>query len=260
MKIRRKPPKPERAARPLYLIGFSSVPPALSELQRWFDLHYGGPLVLKQEERATGSGETAAVVRAGHGPWSTAFRLPLSLADAETWRTVLGWRHPHAAVVFRPALVPAQVCNLVLHAARLARGLTLLTEGTAFDLSAQVYLNPSDWQARPLDLFHIDDHVKIEQAEEGNRQWVYTNGLVKLGLDEIETFQPAGLPAGPMADRMMEIAEELARLGHAPQVGTTVTLSLLGLTVQVIRYRTASPSKSTIQLREIVWESVGQGE
>lgn len=258
MKIRRKPPKPDRVARPLHVIGFSSAPPDLADLAGWFDAQYGGPLGLKTDAGGVTEDDAASVtVRTVHGPWSATFRLPVSSADAAAWRDTLGWGHPNAAVVFRPAVVPAQASNLVLHAARLARGLTLLTEGTAFDLPAQRYLNPSDWQDRPLDLFHIGDHVTVEPAEESSRQWIHTRGLAKLGLDEIETFRPTGLPVEPVAERLLEIAEELARLGQSPPVGTVLPLPFLGLTVRVLRYRTAAPAGVTLQLREIGWEPIG---
>lgn len=250
MKIRRKPPKPERTARPLYVVGFSSAPTALVELSRWFDLHYGGPLRLAGDAGEEGAG----TVRAVHGPWTAAFRPLVAPAEAETWRDTLGWGHPRAALVFRPALVPAQACNLVLHAARLARGLTLLTDGTTYDILSQTYLNPSDWRDRPLDLFRLADHVMVEQDEDGTRGWVYTRGLAKLGLDELETFRPAGLPPGPAAERLAEIAEEVARLGGPLPVGAVVPLPFLGLSLRVLRYRTAAPLGTTIQLREVAWE------
>ncbi|WP_447974589.1 hypothetical protein [Nitrospira sp. Kam-Ns4a] len=260
MKIRRKPPKPERAARPQYVIGFSSAPPALADLVQWFNVNYGGPLTLSADQRTAGTGDArSTTVRATHGPWTTSLRLPVPAAEAESWRAALGWRHPHAAVVFRPALLPAQAANLALHAARLARGLTLLTEGTAFDGLTMAYLNPSDWQARPLNHFRLRDHVGVEQGEDAGRQWIYTQGLAKLGLDELETFRPAGLPVGPVAERLLEIAEELTRLGQMPQVGAAVSLSLLGLTVRVVGYRTAAPSGRTLQLRAVEWTPLGSG-
>ncbi len=258
MKIRRKPPKPERAARPQYVIGFSSPPPALADLAQWFDANYGGPLALSADERTAGPGDARSrTVRATHGPWTTSLRLPAPAAEAESWREALGWRHPHAAVVFRPAQVPAQAGNLVLHAARLARGLTLLTEGTAFDVLTAAYLNPSDWQDRPLDCFRLRDHVGVEQGEDTGRQWIYTQGLAKLGLDELEAFRPLGLPLAPVAERLLEIADELVRLGRAPQVGAAIPLPLLGMTVRVVRYRTAAPSGWPLQLREVEWAPLG---
>jgi len=154
MKIRKKSPKPSGSERPCYVIGYSSPAPSAAELQMWFDLEYGGPLKLKE------SGETLV---ATHGPWNGQVQLASSQADA--WSKRLDWRHTNAGMVLRPSVTPQQACDLVLFAARLARGLTLLTQGTAYDIVTHTYLNPSDWTDRPLDRFRTADHVTVSQTD-----------------------------------------------------------------------------------------------
>lgn len=145
---------------------------------------------------------------------------------------------------------------MILHAARLARGLTLLTDGTAYDVTTATYLNPSDWRDRPLASFQIGDHVTVLQgdADQPDREWFYTRGLSKFGLDEIEVVQPLGLPSRPVIDHLMGIAEEVIRLGRSPKIGTTISIPERGLSVRVIRHRTISADIPLI-LREVKWQS-----
>ncbi len=64
-----------------------------------------------------------------------------------------------------PSIVPPRdMPDTILFAARLARGLTLLTQGTAHDIITNQYVNPSDWQDRPLTHFIAADHIPIMQA------------------------------------------------------------------------------------------------
>lgn len=251
MRIRRKLPKPPPFARPRYVIGYTSAPPTLQDLQTWFDLEYGGPIRLRTE----GDG---SVILASHGSWHAAARLPLSPEEAESWKVRLGWDHRHAGLLLPTASTPQQAVDLALHAARVARGLTLLTDGTAHDAVTHEYLNPSDWRDRPLDQFRVRDHLIVDQAEaeEPGLNWFSTRGLTKFGLDEIETFRPRGLPNRPVIERLAEIADRFIRLGHAPTVGTGVSLPELGLSVQVTHHRTLSSSTFPLSLREIVWEEI----
>lgn len=261
MKIRRKLPKPSRAGRPLYLIGYSFAPPTCSDLQSWFDLEYGGPIRLRSEtDETTHPDRGSSTVLASHGPWSASFRVSLSSAEADEWRDRLGWGHSHAGQVVATSSSPGNICDHILHAARLARGLTLLTDGTAYDVTMQAYLNPSDWKDLPLEQFRISDHLRIEQAEadQVGRDWFLTLGLEKFGLDELETFGPVGLPSQPIIERLTAIAQELLRLGHSPKVGTTVTMSSLGLSIQVIRHRSVARAGISLVLREIVWHPLGE--
>lgn len=244
MKIRKKLPKPSGSGQPLYIIGYSSPAPSAAELHMWFDLEYGGPLKLRE------SGETMI---ATHGPWNVQVQLASSQADA--WSEQLDWRHTHAGVILRPSVTPQQASDLVLFAARLARGLTLLTQGTAYDTITHTYLNPSDWTDRPLDRFRTADHVTVAQTDSPDPQtdWFHTLGLSKFGLDELEVFRPVGLPSRPTLETLAHIADEMVRIGRSPNVGTTVPLPLLGLSIAVTRHRTAAPAGLSLPFREINW-------
>ncbi len=256
MKIRRKLPKASRSSRPLYIVGYSSDPLAPSYLQAWFDLEYGGPLrYTRQPTDTTHARQDAAEVLATHGPWSALFRVALNEAEATAWKDRLNWRHPYAGQVVPTSTTPAHVCDHVLHAARLARGLTLLSEGTAYDLVTQTYLNPSDWQDLTLSEFHTKDHVVVSQGDTDrpNEEWFYTLGLSKFGRDELETFQPVGLPGQPVLERLGDIAAELNRLGSQPKVGQTLAFSDIGLSVSFLGHRTAQLGGLAVPLREIRW-------
>jgi hypothetical protein len=247
MKIRKKLPKPSGSERPLYVVGYSSPAPSAAELQLWFDLEYGGPLKLRE------SGETMI---ATHGPWRV--RVQLASSQADVWSERLDWRHTHAGAILRPSVTPQQACDIILHAARLARGLTLLTQGTAYDKITHTYLNPSDWTDRPLDRFSTADHVTVSQTDSPDPQtdWFHTLGLSKFGLDELEVFRPVGLPSRPTLETLTAIAYEMLRIGRSPKVGTTLPLPLLGLSIAVTRHRTAAPSGLSLPFREINWQEM----
>ena len=245
MKIRKKLPKPSGSGQPLYIVGYSSPAPSAAELQTWFDLEYGGPLKLRE------SGETMI---ATHGPWSVQVQQASSQADA--WSEQLSWRHTHAGVVLRPSMTPQQARDLVLFAARLARGLTLLTQGTAYDMITHTYLNPSDWTDRLLDRFCTADHVTVSQADSPDPQtdWFHTLGLSKFRLDELEVFRPVGLPGRTTLETLAAIADEMLRIGRSPNVGTTVPLPILGFSITVKRHRTAAPTGLSLPFREVSWQ------
>ena len=254
MKIRRKPPKASRSGRPLYIVGYSGPVPALSHLQAWFDLEYGGPLRLTSEAQPT-QGNT---IHLSHGPWGALVQVSLSPDEAEAWKERLEWIHPFAARVVPLKTTPADVCDQILHAARLARGLTLLSEGTAFDLSTHTHSHPSDWQDRPLEHFNVRDHLMVMQAdaEEPGREWFYTRGLLKFARDEIETYRPVGLPSAPVFERLAEIADKLIRLKQQPRVGETFMVESPGLSVKIHRHRTLPLGEAPIPLREVQWEDL----
>jgi len=249
MKIRKKLPKPSGSGQPCYVIGYSSPAPSAAELQTWFDLDYGGPLKLK---------ESGATMSATHGPWTV--QAQMASAQADAWSERLDWRHAHAGAILRPSVTPQQACDLVLFAARLARGLTLLTQGTAYDMVTHTYLNPSDWTDRMLDRFCTADHVTVSQADSPDPQtdWFHTLGLSKFGLDELEVFRPVGLPSRPTLETLATIADELLRIGRSPNVGTTVPLPLLGFSITVKRHRTAAPAGLSLPFREISWQEPGK--
>lgn len=253
MKIRRKAAKLPPSAPPLYIVGYRSSPPAPEELAIWFDLAYGGPLRLQAD--AGPSPDAPSLLRAIHGPWEAAIRLTLPAADAEAWQSSLAWGHPNAGQVLLARTSPNKAIDVVLHAARLARGLTLLTGGTAYDLRTQTYLNPSDWRDRPLTQFAARDHMTVEQsdADETGRERFYTKGLTKFGLDELEVFRPMGLSGRPILERLTDIAETIIRSGQSPKVGASLTLPDIGLTLSVTKHRTVPAAEGPVAFREIAW-------
>lgn len=259
MKIRRKTTNPSPSGRPLFVIGYTSASPALSDLRSWFDLEYGGPITFQEHRGERDEVDIGSpTLTATHGPWKATCRASLPLAEADEWRHRLDWLHPLAGSVFTTRTTPREASDAVLLAARLARGLTLLTDGTAYDLITHTYLNPSDWQDRPLDQFRTSDHVTVVQAEDttSHQDWFHTRGLTKFGLDEVECFRPVGLPSQAVMENMAAIADELVQLGHSPKVGATVRFEGAGLLVRVVRHRTVSLPGTLLALREIVWESL----
>lgn len=254
MKIRRKLPKPSRSGRPLYVVGYSSPISHLSDLQSWFDLEYGGPLTSKGRESNAVEANSKATLMS-HGPWSAWLHMSVSLSEAEEWRNRLAWRHDCASAVIGAMTTSRLAIDSILHAARLARGLTLLTEGTAYDVTTQAYLNPADWQDRPLDRFRIRDHITVFQTEaaDAGREWFYTRGVSKFGLDDLETFRPMGLPNREVTEMLLDIADEIVSLGQSPNIGLALRIPTLGISVQAIRHRTAYPGEAPLVLREISW-------
>jgi hypothetical protein len=256
MKIRRKLPRPSRSGQPLYIIGYSSEASSLPNLREWFDREYGGPLVLQAgDTRATEADINAAL--AIHGPWNVWLHISVPLPEAGEWKHRLAWRHDHASAIVGATLMPRSAIDSILHAARLARGLTLLTDGTTYDVTTQAYLNPADWQDRPLDQFRARDHIEVFQTEAADvgHEWFYTRGLTKFGLDDLETFRPVGLPGQEVTETLFDIAEEIVRMGQSPNIGLTLPLHALGLSVRVIRHRTAFHNDAPLVLREIIWST-----
>jgi len=143
----------------------------------------------------------------------------------------------------------------VLFVARLARGLTLLTEGTAYDVLASRYFNPSDWSDRFLESFCIEDHVLVRQDEQGTdgRQWFYTRGLAKFGLEELEMFLPRGLSGSPVPDRLLALADECVRQGKCPKVGEIIQLPTDFVDIRVINHRMYPLPDGQLILREVQW-------
>jgi hypothetical protein len=252
LKIRRKVPKPPRSKPPLYVIGFSSSPTP-AELRAWFDLEYGGPLSFKDDARA--EEPVSSPLMTTHGPWSAWVLLSAPRDQADAWQQRLEWRHATCAAVGAATATKSNSADVVLHAARLARGITLLTEGTAYDVTMQTYLNPSDWIDRPLTHFSVKDHVIVVHAEDAERQrdWFYTRGLSKFGLDEIEVFQPVGLPSHTVSENLLDIADEFLRIGQSPNVGSAIAIPTLALSIRVVRHRTHPFADTPLILREISW-------
>ena len=150
---------------------------------------------------------------------------------------------------------PRDMPDTLLFAARLARGLTLLTQGTAYDITTQQYLNPSDWQDRSLTAFLADDHVLIAQDDQAKPGviWCYTLGLSKFGYDELETFLPQGLPDQAAKELLSESVQEIIRLGQSPKVGASVHLPLSSRMITISNHRTAAPGGRMLGFRELQW-------
>ena len=247
MRIRKKAPKPSAKRPPLYFIGYRGTTPALDELTAWYDQEYGGPLKLRSEA------EDPESWHATHGPWTAHVVMPLPATHTAGLKDTLAWEHDLIGAVTPSVVPPRDMPDVILVAARLARGLTLLTQGTAFDLTTQQYLNPSDWGDRPLAHFVMADHVPVLQADDdgGDRSWCYTLGLSKFGLDELETFFPHGLPDTQARELLAEMMSELVGTGQPLKVGSQLRLTLLGQTIKVENYRTAAPAGRTLSFREI---------
>lgn len=247
MRIRKKSPKPSSRRPPLYFIGYRGTAPALDELIDWYDREYGGPLKVRIEPDASESWH------AMHGPWTSHVVMPLPATHRDSLNETLAWDHDLIGAVAPSVMPPREVPDTILFAARLARGLTLLAQGTAFDPTTQQYLNPSDWKDRPLAHFVIADHVSFMQGDDqlGDRSWCYTLGLSKFGMDELEIFFPRGLPDTHARELLGEAASELLRSGHVLKVGSQFRVTLLGQTVTIANYRTAAPAGRTLSFREI---------
>jgi hypothetical protein len=246
MKIRKKSPKPAPAKPPLYVVGYRGTPPSLDELKIWYDLQYGGPLVWL--ERDPGGRASAS-----HGPWRAHVLTSLPDAAAAEWQPVLSWEHRQLGAVSLSTTTPSTIADTVLVTARLARGMTLLTEGTAFDVACHEYLNPSDWNDRPLNVFVARDHVTVQHSEtdDPSFDWFYTLGLTKFGLDELEVIQPRGLPDADTIAILQCTAEAVLRTGQNQKVGSSMDLHALAHTIRFIKHRTAAPTGRMVAFRQI---------
>jgi hypothetical protein len=252
-KIKRKAPRQELKI-PTFLVGYAAPEPLPAGfLATWFDQEYGGPLNVQFI-----SGASPTLFEAHHGPWGALVDTNLSPTIAEPWHERLGWSHNRAAQVLPLRMTNPDRRDVTLHVTRLARGLTLLTGGTAYDTATAMYLNPSDWSDRPLRHFQIKDHLRIEQVSgrQDGRVWFHTRGLAKFGLEDIETYRPTGLSEGPVIEAMTDIAERLIDMGKAPNVGERLESGGRPGIARVIGYRTDQSYGMTLNLREIEWEEL----
>lgn len=247
MRIRKKSPKPSAKRPPLYFIGYRGTAPGTDEVKALYDREYGGPLMIQHEE---GSPESW---QATHGPWSAHVVMPLPTDQVAAVMKQLTWEHELMGAIAPSITSPRDMPDTVLLATRLARCLTLLSQGTAYDVITQAYVNPSDWQQRVLSTFQLDDHVSIVHDDNAHpdRVWSYSLGLSKFGMDEIEMFSAKGLPDNSTKDILSASGNELLRLGQPMKVGTTLDLPLLGRTVRVRNYRTAAPAGRMLGFREL---------
>src|SRR6476620_4295711 len=237
MRIRKKAPKPSAKRPPLYFLGYRGTRPMSEELVLWYDQAYGGPLKIVHEDQAPDSWQVS------HGPWSAHVVIPLPSTHTVGLVDQLAWEHDQVGAVAPSIMPPREMPDTLLLAARLARGLTLLTQGTAYDITTQQYLNPSDWKDCSLDTFVSDDHVMIGQDDQAKPGvvWCYTLGLSKFGYDELETFVPQGVPDRTAKDLLGESVQEVIRLGQSPKVGASIMLPLSSKTVTIRNHRTAAP-------------------
>lgn len=247
MRIRKKTSRPSAKRPPLYFIGYRGSVPGTDEVRIQYEREFGGPLTIRHEADSSESWQ------ATHGPWSVHVVMPLPMSHVADVMKQLAWEHELMGAV-APSLVPLRdMPDTILLGARIARCLTLLTQGTAYDVTTQAYINPTDWQNRSLTAFLLDDHLSIAQDEtsQPDRIWFYTLGLTKFGLDEIELFQGKGLPDSTPREILAEAAQELLRVGQSPKVGTGLHLPFLGHAVRIANYRTAAPAGRMLGFREL---------
>jgi hypothetical protein len=233
-KIKKKNPASQSV--PAFLIGWThGDPPPPGYITAWFDQHYGGPLHIRFLASAGHH-----YFEAAHTNWGAKVQLAPSFEIVEQWQGRLQWDHARMALLFSQANAYTDRRDAVLHVARMARGITQLTDGTTYDVAMGIYLNPSDWRDRDLVIFHLADHVQVEQREDQPRaqMWFHTRGLTKFGLDEIETFLPIGLSGREMEDMVFRVAGQLIEQGKNPKIGEHVVLDGNGSQVTVVRHRT----------------------
>ena len=247
MRIRKKTPKPSARRPPLYFVGYRGAAPATDELKIWYDREYGGPLNIRYEAGSLASWQ------ATHGPWSAHVVMPLPMSQVADVMKQLAWEHDVMGAVAPSLASPRDMPDTILLAARLARGLTLLTQGTAHDIITNQYLNPSDWQDRPLTHFTASDHIPVmrNDDEQSQRIWCYTLGLSKFGVDELEMFLTVGLSDQHARDTLRETADELTRTGQSPKVGSHIRVDHLDQNVEIAGHRTAAPAGRMLGFREI---------
>ncbi|HSC56448.1 MAG TPA: hypothetical protein VLC51_04565 [Nitrospira sp.] len=247
MRIKKKPSKPSSKRPPLYFIGYRGTAPQPDELKTWYDLEYGGPLVVRRDEGAPESWH------ATHGPWTAHIVIPLPATHTAGFKEQLAWEHDLIGAVAPSVMPPHDMPDTILFAARVSRGLTLLTQGTAYDLTTQQYFNPSDWKDRGLTAFVVDDHVMIAQDDQtkADEVWCYTLGLSKFGIDELETFLPRGTSDRAAKELLAEAAFEMIRIGQSPKIGTAFHLPILSRTIRIANHRTAAPTGRVLAFREL---------
>jgi hypothetical protein len=248
-KIRRKAAHQELKI-PTFLVGYGApeaLPPGF--LSAWFNQEYGGPLHVQFMP-----GEST-IFEARHGPWAALADTQLPPTIGDPWHERLGWGHSRAAQVLPLRLTSRDSRDIILMVTRLARGLTVLTGGTAYDTATGTYHNPSDWSDRQLRAFDLSEHLRIEEVSgrEDGRVWFHTRGLAKFGLEDVELYRPVGLSERPTIELLTEIAECLIDAGKAPNVGESLKLEGSGRLVRIVRHRTDQTYGMQLNLREVEW-------
>ncbi|GJL59581.1 MAG: hypothetical protein NPIRA03_24380 [Nitrospirales bacterium] len=236
---------------PAFLVGWThGHPPPPGYIAAWFDEAYGGPLRIRFLA-STGHHH----FEAAHTNWIAEINIEPSPAIVEQWQSRLQWEQTQLALLFPPTTATDRR-DVLLHVARMARGVTLLTEGTTYDVATGTYLNPSDWRDRNLEVFRITDHVQVEHHEDVHRarMWFHSRGLTKFGLDEIETFRSTGLSSREVKDTVLRVADHLIEQGKNPKVGERIVLDGSGLQVMVVRHRTDPLYGAPLAFREFILE------
>ncbi|MCA9499100.1 MAG: hypothetical protein MRJ67_15220 [Nitrospirales bacterium] len=249
-KIKKK--KPGSQALPAFLVGWThGEPPPPGYIAAWFDEAYGGPLRIRF---LTSTGYH--YFEAAHTQWTVEVNIEPSTAILEQWQGRLQWEQTQLALLFSPTNPAIDRRDAQLHVARMARGVTLLTDGTTYDVATGVYLNPSDWRDRDLEVFRISDHIQVEHRDDvaRARMWFHTRGLTKFGLDEIETFQPMGLSGREVKDTVLKVAGHLIQQGKNPKVGEQIVLDGGDTQWTFVRHRTDSAYGVPLAFREFILE------
>ncbi|HBP86530.1 MAG TPA: hypothetical protein PKK23_12350 [Nitrospirales bacterium] len=249
-KIKKK--KTASQALPAFLVGWThGEPPPPGYVAAWFDDAYGGPLRIRFLA-TTGHHH----FEAAHTSWIAEVNIEPSTDILEQWQSRLQWEQTHLALLFPQANTSGDRRDAVLHVARIARGVTLLTDGTTYDVATGTYLNPSDWLDRGLEVFRITDHIQVEHREKVQRarMWFHTRGLTKFGLDEIETFQPLGLSGREVESTVQKVAGHLIEQAKNPKVGDHIILDGSGPQVTVVRHRTDPVYGVPLAFRELILE------
>ncbi|MDT7042130.1 hypothetical protein [Candidatus Nitronereus thalassa] len=250
-KIKRKS-KTSPRRRPSFVVGFSGdeyPPPGF--FAGWFDQQYGGPLHIRFLDS-----DSHDAIEARHVDWQAKITLVRSDEEVSRWQDQVGWEHAQVVEVVSTSPVGSMKQDVVLFLSRLARGLTLLTDGTAYDVIAGRHFNPSDWSDCSLNDFHIGDHVCIKEEEHmlDGRQWLHTRGLAKFGLEEFEVFLPRGLSSSAAIDRLLDLSVHCISQGKSPKVGERVYLVSNALDIQVVHHRTHPCSDGQLNLRQVEWD------
>jgi len=249
-KIKKK--KTASQAVPAFLVGWThGEPPPPGYVAAWFDEAYGGPLRIRFLA-STGHHH----FEAAHTNWIAEVNIEPSTEILEQWQGRLQWEQTRLALLFPQANTPHDRRDAVLHVARMARGVTLLTDGTTYDVATGRYLNPSDWRDRDLEVFCLTDHIQVEHREDVQRVriWFHTRGLAKFGLDEIETFRPIGLSSREVEATVLRVAGHLIEQGKNPKVGERIVLDGSGPQVTVVRHRTDPVYGIPLAFREFTSE------
>ncbi len=246
-KIKKK--KSSTQALPAFLVGWThgEAPPP-GYLSAWFDQQYGGPLQIRFL-----STKGHQYFEATHTNWKVQVQLAPSVETSEQWHGRLQWDHQNLALLVASSQSSADRQDDVLHVARIAKGLTLLLEGTAYDVATGTYRNPSDWQDRELGVFQIQDHVQVQQHEQVQqvRTWLHTRGLSKFGLDEIELFHSLGLSGQVIESMLYDVAWQVIVEGKNPTIGQQVSFGQEGQYVEVVRHRTDPLYGMPLAFREV---------